>query len=73
MSVHPAGALGAMNHAYVWMTLGAVGGILFYSRFYVQWLASERAGHMAADVRHSSRSMTPSLSRPATATNPSAP
>jgi len=39
-----------MNHAYVWMTLGAVGGILFYGRFYVQWLASERAGRVVVPM-----------------------
>lgn len=27
-----------------WHTVGVAGGIIFYGRFYVQWIASERAG-----------------------------
>ncbi len=28
----------------LWHTIGIVGGVIFYGRFYVQWIASERAG-----------------------------
>jgi len=37
--------------AYVlWMTLGIVGGFIFFSRFYLQWWASERAGRSVMPV-----------------------
>ncbi len=34
----------------LWMTLGIVGGLIFFSRFYLQWWASERAGRSVMPV-----------------------
>ncbi len=34
----------ALPHGGAWHLLGVVGALIFYSRFYVQWLASERVG-----------------------------
>lgn len=33
-----------LPHGAAWHLLGVVGALIFYSRFYVQWLASEREG-----------------------------
>ena len=30
--------------ALIWQAIGIAGGLIFYGRFYVQWIASERAG-----------------------------
>lgn len=32
-----------MEHVYVWFAIGLVGQSFFFSRFLVQWLASEKA------------------------------
>jgi len=39
-----------MDASTCWMTLGIAGGVLFYGRFYVQWLASERAGRVVVPM-----------------------
>ena len=39
-----------MNLAPSWLVLGFVGQSLFFSRFLVQWLASERAGRSVVPV-----------------------
>lgn len=33
-----------------WQGLGIIGGLIFYSRFYVQWIASERAGRSVMPI-----------------------
>ena len=39
-----------MDASTWWMSLGIAGGALFYGRFYVQWLASERAGRVVVPM-----------------------
>lgn len=34
----------ALQSVYVWLAIGFVGQAFFFSRFLVQWIASERAG-----------------------------
>lgn len=41
--------LPAVSYA-LWTTLGVVGGLIFFSRFYLQWWASERAGRSVMPV-----------------------
>ncbi len=36
--------LDPQNISSLWQVIGIVGGLIFYGRFYVQWIASERAG-----------------------------
>lgn len=42
-------AAGNAVSAY-WQVLGIIGGAIFYGRFYVQWLASERAGRSVMPI-----------------------
>ena len=37
-------ARGAADIGTIWHAVGLVGSVIFYGRFYVQWIASERAG-----------------------------
>lgn len=48
----PAGTLPAVDwhDAKVWLAIGFAGNALFFSRFLVQWLASERAGRSYVPV-----------------------
>ncbi|MEZ5974205.1 MAG: lipid-A-disaccharide synthase N-terminal domain-containing protein [Planctomycetota bacterium] len=46
----------------VWAWIGWLGNIAFFSRFFVQWLASERAGHSVAPRSFWWLSLTGSLS-----------
>ncbi len=39
-----------MESARAWLVLGFVGQSLFFSRFVVQWLASERAGRSVVPI-----------------------
>ncbi|MBP9002485.1 MAG: lipid-A-disaccharide synthase N-terminal domain-containing protein [Candidatus Hydrogenedentes bacterium] len=39
-----------MDASTFWITLGIAGGVLFYGRFYVQWLASERQGRVVVPM-----------------------
>ncbi len=39
-----------MDATQWWMALGIAGGALFYGRFYVQWLASERQGRVVVPM-----------------------
>ena len=34
----------------LWTLFGVAGGLIFYGRFYVQWIASERAGRSVMPV-----------------------
>ena len=38
------------NDSWVWLAIGLTGNALFFSRFLVQWIASERAGRSYVPV-----------------------
>ena len=40
----------AWNDSWFWITFGTIGQTMFFARFLVQWLASERAGRSHVPV-----------------------